>query len=284
MSEHKSDLPNFANPPVSEVVLSCQFSQLSALEAVHFGLFWSAIRSEYPIVETHSPIAPIIETFNEKPSVRPEIRLEVAAIPAVPRVWYLSKDKTHLIQLQQDRIICNWRWVKEGDVYPRYELVRERFANAWEKLTAFIKDEGLGDIEPNQCEVSYLNQIRSGRGWANHSEVTNVLVPWAGLSHAEALADLEGVRVAMKFRMKADNTTNTEALGRLHVDFQPAYSAPNGSPVFVLNLTARGAPLGQHLDGTLNFFDLGRKYIVKGFAELTTPTMHNEWGRHGSGS
>jgi hypothetical protein len=44
--------------------------------------------------------------------------------------------------------------------------------------------------------------------------------------------------------------------------------------MFVMELTARG----QVGTGT-EFFDLGRKWIVKSFAELTTPAMHKIWGR-----
>jgi hypothetical protein len=40
----------------------------------------------------------------------------------------------------------------------------------------------------------------------------------------------------------------------------------------VMNLTARG-----QYDVDLDFFDIGRQWIVKSFEELTTETMHRIW-------
>ena len=35
----------------------------------------------------------------------------------------------------------------------------ETFENGYRKLEAVLAREGLGAIEPNQCEVTYINQI-----------------------------------------------------------------------------------------------------------------------------
>lgn len=282
MSESKLGLSSFANPPVGEVVLSCQFDPLVKLQAVHFGLFWEAIRSEYPLVETHPPIEPAREIFDEKPSTRAEIRFELAAVPAVPRVWYLNNDKTQLIQLQQDRLICNWRRVKDDDVYPRYETVRERFESAWNKLLAFLEREDLGHIVPNQCEVTYINQIQSGNSWSDHSEPEKILVSWVTPPTCGVLSESEGVRVAMRFKIRDGGSPEPRVIGRLHVDFHPAFRSSDTKPIYVLNLTARGIPLGGGVQGALKFFDTARVHIVTGFTELTKSELHMEWGRHGS--
>jgi hypothetical protein len=44
--------------------------------------------------------------------------------------------------------------------------------------------------------------------------------------------------------------------------------------MFVLNLTARGL-LGKSTE----FLDLGREWIVRSFAEMTTTEMHEVWKR-----
>jgi hypothetical protein len=46
-----------------------------------------------------------------------------------------------------------------------------------------------------------------------------------------------------------------------------------------LTLTARGAPIGAGVAGALEFLDLGRRWIVRGFADLTTERMHIAWRR-----
>lgn len=50
-----------------------------------------------------------------------------------------------------------------------------------------------------------------------------------------------------------------------------------------LTLTARDVPFGKGVDGVLLFLDLGRRHIVKGFASITTPTMHGKWRRKNDG-
>ena len=70
-----------------------------------------------------------------------------------------------------------------------------------------------------------------------------------------------------------------EPIGRLHAALEPGYRTDDRRPMFVLELTARGAPLGEGITGVLAFLDLGREWVVRGFTSMTTPVMHKEWGR-----
>ena len=67
--------------------------------------------------------------------------------------------------------------------------------------------------------------------------------------------------------------------GRLYVTAQPSWRTADGSPVWVMNLMARGAPIGTGIDGAFEFFDLGREWVVRGFADLTTDAMQSYWER-----
>ncbi len=66
-------------------------------------------------------------------------------------------------------------------------------------------------------------------------------------------------------------------LGRLHVSIQPGWQKPGNAPIYVLELTARGAPIGTGVEGARSFFDVGHEWIVRGFRDLTTPHMHTIW-------
>jgi len=44
-----------------------------------------------------------------------------------------------------------------------------------------------------------------------------------------------------------------------------------------LRLTARGAPDTPDLDGVLAWMDVGREWIVRGFADITSPSAHALW-------
>jgi hypothetical protein len=49
--------------------------------------------------------------------------------------------------------------------------------------------------------------------------------------------------------------------------------------MYVMNLTARGRPDEESIEGALRFLDIGREWIVRGFAAVTTPEMHAIWRR-----
>ncbi len=53
----------------------------------------------------------------------------------------------------------------------------------------------------------------------------------------------------------------------------------DGVRVIFLTLTAQGAPRGETLKDALDFMDAARGHVVQSFAELTSESMHTEWGR-----
>jgi len=66
-------------------------------------------------------------------------------------------------------------------------------------------------------------------------------------------------------------------IGRLHITIDPGYRRSDNHPLFIINLTARGAPGGEGIDGVMKFLDLGREWVVRGFTSITTPKMHHIW-------
>jgi hypothetical protein len=131
----------------------------------------------------------------------------------------------------------------------------------------------LGSPDPNQCEVTYVNPILSGKGWRHHGEIGRVL-RIGPLS--EELPEFEQLRLAERHIMR---NPDGEFVGRLHIELQPGKRVPDGTPAILLTLTARGAPMGDGLEGIMDFFDAGRREIVRGFAAITTSQMHKIWER-----
>ena len=105
---------------------------------------------------------------------------------------------------------------------------------------------------------------------------------WVAPPASGDLSDIEGVHIAMRFKIKDEGSVARKTVGRLHVDFHPAFRTSDNTPIYALNLTARGLPMGEGDQGILKFFDTARVHIVRGFTEITTPALHLEWGRHGS--
>ena len=93
----------------------------------------------------------------------------------------------------------------------------------------------------------------------------------------------QGYRAAgvnrLSLGVQALNDQDLKFLGRLHVALEPRFLADGETLIYRLSLTARGAPLGKGFLGVVKFFNLGREYVVRGFASVTTEKMHEKWGR-----
>ncbi len=172
-----------------------------------------------------------------------------------------------MIQVQADRFIHNWRKTESADEYPRYEHIRDTFSTHLNAFSAFTQREGLGELRPNQTEVTYVNLVR---GASRLDQVVGI----AGASYAGAfLPSAEDARAATRYVIEHKGS----AVGRLLIDARTLSGGED--PMIVINLTARGQPLEPTIGGVLAFMDLGRQWVVRGFADVTTPEMHREWER-----
>jgi uncharacterized protein (TIGR04255 family) len=262
-------LPDFDNPPVVETVLSIQFERLSAMQSVHFGLFWRRLQERYPKTEERPALAPVIERFPEPISRGGRIQFEAVEAPALPRLWLLNELGTEMIQVQNDRFIKNWRKAGEKDKYPHYEpVIKPAFERDFREFQEFLAEERLGVIKVNQCEITYVNHIVSGEGWQKLDEMDRIFAFWNQPS-APVPGKAEDFGIHARFPI-AD--AHGHPIGRLYLDAHPALRATDNRPMYVMNLTARGL-YGEGIE----FFDIGRQWIVKSFEQLTTADMHRIW-------
>ena len=268
------DLPDFRKPPVAETVLSLQFEPISGLTSPHLGLLWAKFRQQLPLIEEHPPLPPILENFAPPSPAQMEVTIEEK--PPLPRVWFVNETKTELIQMQSDRFIHNWRKMEGMAPYPHYEPIREKFRGEVAVLEDFLRDEKLGTLAVNQCEVTYVNHIEPSGAWSRHGQLEKVFSIWSGLTNASFLPNPEDAGLRTRFVIP-DETG--KPIGRLHVVVHPAWKKEDNSPLLILNMTARGVPTGEGIAGAFAFFDVGRRWIVKGFADLTTPEMQRVWER-----
>ena len=270
MANTNRTLPEFELPPVIETVLSVQFQPLVKFTVPHFGLYWAKIRDQYPHVRATPPLSHAMEVFGGQRK-KPGIGIRVVEGDEA-RCWFIDSTQTHLIQVQRDRFILNWRKVAGTEIYPRYLTFKPKFVDEWKRFRAFVADQALGVPEVNQCEVTYVNHFEFGNEWKSPADLPRVLSCWKGISPGSLLAEPELVQFTSRYILP-------EQKGRLHVTLQPAFRARDAKEVLQLNLTARGKPDSTELDDILKFFDLGHEWIVKGFTELTTAEMHRLWRR-----
>jgi uncharacterized protein (TIGR04255 family) len=271
-----ADLPDFERPPINEMYLSTQFEPLAAFRAAHLGLFWERLRPEFPEIDEQAPLPHELEIFGVRQSVRSNVRLELVQRPPIPRYWYVKAHRRHLIQLQNDRFIHNWRKISEEDTYPRYEIIADSFFREFRDLEEFLKVEGIGKISIDPCEITYINHIVAGAGWHTHADAPAVFSFLRKPPLRDPLPEAEDEQCTLRFVMRSGDGG---PMGRLIATLTPAFRINDEREFFVFQLTARGRPLSEDKEGIRGFFDLGRVAIVKGFAALTTASMHKIWGR-----
>jgi uncharacterized protein (TIGR04255 family) len=267
-----SELPSFDEPPVVETVLGIEFTPLNKWSIPYFGLFWNAIRNEYPRVEVHPPLDQQEERFGkEKQALAFQgLSIELLNQPRV-RCWFHEPDERRVLQVQQDRFVHNWRKHGAPDVYPRYEGIRSIFEREWRRFTQFVDDEGLGPISLTYCEVSYVNHLEQGREWKTLQDLPRVLTICGDFQHAQ-LPALEGVQMVTSFAKDHENM-------RLRVNLQHAIRNRDLREILQLTLNARGRPAGTGCGDILAWMDSARAWVVQAFADITTTDMHRIWKR-----
>jgi len=273
MAQQLPPLPEFDNPPVSEVVFSVQFTPLEKWRSPHGGMYWSVIQSDYPNTETLLPLSPQIEKFGEEFWERSSGVAVQLVKPDITRFWFLDAEGVNLIQVQQDRFIINWRRVKGTEVYPRYkEEIRPRFEREWARFREFLAESNIGVPEVSQCEVTYVNDIPIGEGEDAFTESLSLFSPWWGEGSESFLPRPEVLTVSGTFQMP-------QKKGRLRFTAQHMRRRRDNASVVQLRLVARGKPNSNSDEDVMKWMDLGREWIVRGFTDLTSPEAHKKWGR-----
>lgn len=265
-------LPDFENPPVIETVLSVQFDTLKNFSIPHFGLFWERVRTKYGEFRVVPPLVTEIEDFGSEKKTPPlpsAIRLPLQ--PDI-RCWFLDEPGNHLIQLQKDRFIHNWRKVKGDESYPRYEAIRPAFMEEWKQFCAFLREEKLGVPNVTQCEVTYVNHIELDGPIKSFSDMHKIFRGWSYPTTQNFLPKAEQLSFNCSYEMP-------DRRGRLYISLQPFIRSRDAQEVIQLNLLARGKPSSSDDVHIMEWLNMGREWIVRGFADFTTEEMHGYWRR-----
>lgn len=260
----------FKTPPVVEVVCGVSFSLAKPLKTAHIGSFWADVRNEFPNIDDAAPLPLIVEGLNQPPA---SANFQFFSVPPLRRAWMMATDGKHLIQLQDDRFVFNWKRVSDEDAYPSYQKVIAGFNRQLEKFIGFVKSAGLGDLLFTQLELAYINQVGPKNGM-NEQE------PWSFL--ADHMKDQSANRFLPAPEGFNWNTTYRlpDLAGRLHVVALNARNNATGQQIVRLDITARGLPKDTSTQGRQAWFDLAHEWITHGFADVTSPEIQKQaWGR-----
>lgn len=259
MKTSQTNLINYLNPPVTEVVCGILFKPIKEFLAPHLGMLWEKFRSQYPTCKEVPPLAPIIEQFEGDH----QVKFEMTDVPPLPRIWFIHTDENGIIQVQPDRFIHNWRKVRASDEYPRYHKVIKMFRDRLSQFESFLQENNLTEIMPLQYEMTYINHIPQGEGWETIDEIGKVFPDFAFRSRqGRFLPQPEGINWRTSFILP-------EQMGRLHVTMRQGVERKSNRPILFLELTVRGIGRDKSSEEMWKWFDMARKWIVYGFADLT---------------
>jgi uncharacterized protein (TIGR04255 family) len=228
----------------------------------HLGLLWNKFRHNYPTIQHAYPII----------SPRGELLIDNTTGLPLPRVWFINKSDDQLIQLQFDRFYFNWR--RRENIYPRYPHVIQSFESVLDTVTEFFGEFELGELNPIDCELSYINHMPKGHEWNTIDELSRVFRDFCWRKKPERfLPNPINIGWNTSFLLP-------EEAGRLVVSLKQATRTDDKIPLLVLELKATGIGKSTSRLAIREWFDLAREWIARGFADLTTPEVQESiWER-----
>lgn len=255
-----------------EVVLGVQFDAIRELRQSHFGLVWERLRAGYPRTTDHSRIETALLAVDAEGS-GPSFLLEMLDSPPTHRSWFLSEDEERLVQIQDDRVVHNWR--HRGGPYPRFEPLRDQFWAAFEAYRSALAEVGIVAPQPRQVEVTYINWIGDSKPADFLRTVSRAPTEVAGVG-----PEPEMERWLARYPVAHGGVT----VGRLTIEAKPGARNADGAVEqgYLLSLTYLGATSPEAADKGLDAqLQRGRDVIVRSFADVTEYAMHDSgsWGR-----
>lgn len=158
-----------SHPPVNELVIGVYFNPpLLDIYAHHVGILWQALRDRYPRVEQRDPIGNL---FIEAPH----------ELFPMARFWLVSKDDSHLVQVQRNALILNWR--RRNTEYPSFEPVKAEFDRVFKSFSDFVHTiNAEATITVERAELAYVNLVEPCEYWKSPADTSNVIPSYTQLA------------------------------------------------------------------------------------------------------
>jgi uncharacterized protein (TIGR04255 family) len=248
----------FDAPPLNEVSLGRVFLPRPDLLVPHYGAFWERVRADFPNL-AH---APLIAEAGE------QLLFDERGL--IPRLWFISRDSSRLIQLQQNRFHYNWRRTPESSEYIRFPAIQEMALKLWELFGAFVRDETRTELVPVSNELTYSNVVEAVDGQSAVSLADAVLRDSMWHKHQRYLDAPVQFNQTCAFTIPGD-------VGELTVQAVTGSFNTNGRPLLKIDLTARSKKPQVAEASFQKWSDDAHDFLVAAFKDITAPAMHAEW-------
>lgn len=250
-------LPSFVAPPVFETAMAVEFAQsgpISVRDLVHVRDLWAA---DFPASEEHPIVPP--SSLTDKGGL-PFIW---GNAPSAARLWALSEAGDKLLQVQDDRLVLNWRR-KLDSAYPGYEYLKAIFSERWQEMNTHLEAAIGVTLIPTLAEYTYVNQVVAPDDgvW---SEVLRY-------SHPDD-SPLPGEASIMQTRMMRDLKSDGRQYGTVGIfgEWQSGNEMLDFTVVTKVEVGSR--------ETVLRALDTAHEVGVQAFAAVTSPEAHEKWGR-----
>ena len=252
----ENQTPERRCPPINELISGVRFESLPDFTAAYLGQLWEIYRDRYPLTEQQPPLS--------RPGAS-ELILPGNIVPA--RVWFLTQEKTELIQVQQDAFLYNWRALSLDDEYPRFETVYEEFLRNWQELCSFVERNALGEVQPDLFELTYIDvfDIQEGQDILKQAAFYLPDLQWRD-GRCTALQTPRGFNTHYTFSLPED-------LGDLIVNVATGTNRRTKQPIVRVESTARGRSEDMN-----QWFTSVHTFIIDAFKDITSTEAQKQWG------
>jgi uncharacterized protein (TIGR04255 family) len=263
------ELVSFDHPPVQEIAFSIQLIEPLSLEAmVDIG---RALDPSFPVRQLQPALPRMVA-----PDVGQPFSFLTTIGVQLPRFWFVSQDGLRLVQVQEDRVAFNWRRLGRDVLYPRYGTLRGEFAQILAKLTGLVPELTNETLAVDFCELTYVNELAPAEPRRKRLPLETVLRVVRPLPDGEFLPDADDAQWTGSWTIV--DSAGARA-GRLTASAQPGLRQVDEQPIYLLTMSSA---LPGRVSGTGAVFDrldVAHEWIVRGFADLTTKDMHDQWRR-----
>jgi len=259
-------LPSFKTPPVIELVAGVQFERPIGFRTLDLLDIWNGFggKRKFPQYQEMPPLTPLlpenVHVFNFE------------NIPQLRRIWFEGEDGDALIQIQQDRLIHNWRKISEKNSkqkYPRYNTIIKNFFDYFDAFHEVLRKKNIKEVPPSYLELTYVNKIDCPEeGLTNIGDIFNNAIWRSAEKDFPEPHQFQQEWVYqvpdMPIRISANITTKQSTRdGNFSIQYQ---------------LTAKG-PFNETLrENMREWYDMAHLWLLHGFVNTTTHKMHKLWG------
>lgn len=247
----------FDKPPVNEIVFQVAFPEIRGFGAPHAGLFWSDLRDTFPAIEA-APRLGLPEAFNIRSGVLPD-----------NRIWLIHKDKSQVIQIQDDRFIFNWRKTGESDAYPGFDALYPVFISLFGRFSKFLDAENLCPDKLTGFELQYVNHIYQGV-WNDWHEIGKIFPSFDWSGNPKKMPPLKGFRHFSACDLPDD-------LGELAITIDSRTHKPSESPLISFEIKVTASKKEIDLTCLDESFLPAHDRLVETLVSMTSSAVQQSW-------